>query len=69
MQTAAEVTRQKEQQAKRKSKRRKTRWREKVAPAIASYEDKPAETSLTNELSLDARIARYTGIVREDSGR
>ena len=43
MPTAAEVTRQKEQPAKRKSKRRKTPWREKVAPAIASDGDKPAE--------------------------
>ncbi|KAL3779478.1 hypothetical protein ACHAW5_010579 [Stephanodiscus triporus] len=44
MPTAAEEARQKEQQAKNRSKRRKYRWREKVAPAIiTSDDDKPRE--------------------------
>ena len=55
MPTAAEVTRQKEQQAKRRSKRRKTRWREKVAPANADEVKHAEDTRTCPEMIYDER--------------
>ncbi len=55
MPTAAEVTRQKEQQAKRRSKRRKTQWREKVAPVNADEVKHAEDTRTCPEMIYDER--------------